>query len=118
MKFKSLINIKKPKSMIFYDLNIQSQSFIRLINVKMPTIVKMPIIVGILTFMSRINFMPLSRVEHEKRFITSECDTFEFIVCLPCNTPDRLQRKTFLTTDGRIFYCKSSLIMEISPCEN
>ena len=32
-----------------------------LINVKMPTIV------GILTFMSRINFM-ISRVEHEKKF--------------------------------------------------
>ena len=35
-----------------------------LINLKMPTIV------GILTFMSRINFV-LSRVEHEKSFITS-----------------------------------------------
>ena len=35
-----------------------------LINVKMPTIV------GILTFMGRINFM-LSLVEHEKSFITS-----------------------------------------------
>ena len=34
-----------------------------LINVKMPTIV------GIFAFMSRINFV-LSRVEHEKRFIT------------------------------------------------
>ena len=30
----------------------------------------MPIIVGILTFMSRINFS-LSRAEHEKSFITS-----------------------------------------------
>ena len=38
--------------------------FFRLINVKMQTIV------GILTFMSRKNFM-LSCVEHEKRFITS-----------------------------------------------
>ena len=35
-----------------------------LINVKMPTIV------GILTFMSKINFV-LSCVEHEKSFITS-----------------------------------------------
>ena len=35
-----------------------------LINVKMPTVV------GILTFMSRINFV-LSLVEHEKSFITS-----------------------------------------------
>ena len=37
--------------------------FILLINVKMPTIV------GILTFMSMINFV-LSQVEHEKSFIT------------------------------------------------
>ena len=37
--------------------------FIMLINVKMPTIV------GILTFMSMINFM-LNFVEHEKSFIT------------------------------------------------
>ena len=35
-----------------------------LINIKMPTIV------GILTFMSRINFV-LGLVEHEKSFITS-----------------------------------------------
>ena len=38
--------------------------FFLFINVKMPTIV------GILTFMSRKNFM-LNRVEHEKSFITS-----------------------------------------------
>ena len=38
--------------------------FIMLINVKLPTIV------GILTFMSRINIV-LSPVEHEKSFITS-----------------------------------------------
>ena len=44
-------------------LNHKSQSFILLINVKMPTVV------GILTFMSRIKFM-LSLVEHEKSFIT------------------------------------------------
>ena len=39
--------------------------FILLINVKMPTIN------GILTFMSRLNFL-LSCVEYEKSFITSE----------------------------------------------
>ena len=33
--------------------------------------IKMPTIVGILTFMSRNNFM-LTRVEHEKSFKTSE----------------------------------------------
>ena len=41
--------------------------FFLLINVKMPTIV------GILIFMSRKNFI-LSRVEHEKSFITSGPD--------------------------------------------
>ena len=45
-------------------LDHKSHSFILLINVKMQTIV------GILTFMSILNFM-LSRVEHEKSFITS-----------------------------------------------
>ena len=51
-----------------------------LINVKMPTIV------GILTFMSRKNFM-LSWVEHEKCFITSgpgHCSKFK-IAKLYCN---------------------------------
>ena len=44
--------------------------FSPLINVKMPTIVnvKMPTIVGILTFMSRKNFM-LSLVESEKKVL-------------------------------------------------
>ena len=45
-------------------LSLLNGVFIMLINVKMPTIV------GILTFMSRINFK-LSRVEHGKSFITS-----------------------------------------------
>ena len=48
----------------FIALNLSDFVFIMLINVKMPTIV------GILTFMSRINFV-LSWVEHEKSFITS-----------------------------------------------
>ena len=42
----------------------QNQSFVLLINVKMPTIV------GILTFMSRINFM-LGWAENEGSFVTS-----------------------------------------------
>ena len=41
------------------SLSLSDVVFIALINVKMPTIV------GILTFMSRINFM-ISLVEHEK----------------------------------------------------
>ena len=61
---KMLIKIKKEsKSMTFKGLNHKSQSFILLINDKMPTII------GILTFMSRINFI-ISRVEHEIFFIT------------------------------------------------
>ena len=49
--------------MIFSGFNYQSQSFILLLNVKMPTIV------GILTFLNRINFR-LSQVEHEKCFVS------------------------------------------------
>ena len=52
MKFSFFLGSDKPR-MLFFPL----------INVKMPTIV------GILTFMSRKNFM-LSSVEHEKSFIT------------------------------------------------
>ena len=43
----------------FHNLTPTDSVFIMLINVKMPTIV------GILTFMSMTNFMP-SSVEHEK----------------------------------------------------
>ena len=48
----------------FLALSFSDAVFIMLINVKMPTIV------GILTFMSRINFV-LSWVELEKSFIAS-----------------------------------------------
>ena len=44
-----------------FSLNLQSQSFILLINVKTPAIV------GVLTLMSWIDSM-LSQVEHEKNF--------------------------------------------------
>ena len=47
----------------FLALSLSDFVFILLINVKMPTVV------GILTFMSRITFM-LSWVEYEKSFIT------------------------------------------------
>ena len=74
MKFKLLINIVIVKIKTCLGVNHQSQSFILIINVKMPTVVGIVgiltfmskiNIVGILTFMSRINFK-LSRVEHEK----------------------------------------------------
>ena len=48
----------------FLALNISDVVFIMLINVNMPTTF------GIVTFMSRIDFV-LSRVEHENSFITS-----------------------------------------------
>ena len=47
--------------MKFLALSLSDVVFIMLINVKMP------MIVGILTFMSMINFV-LSQVEHEKKF--------------------------------------------------
>ena len=48
----------------FHALSLSDVVFIMLINVKMPTTV------GILTYMSRINFV-LSLVGHDKCFITS-----------------------------------------------
>ena len=55
-------NIKEIQ--LFPDSDKPRMLFFLLINVKMPTIV------GILTFMSRKNFM-LNCIEHEKSFITS-----------------------------------------------
>ena len=55
-------NFKKLR--FFLGSDKRRMLFFRLINVKMPTIV------GILTFTSRKNFM-LSCVEHEKSFISS-----------------------------------------------
>ena len=71
----------------FLALSLSDVVFIMLINVKMPKIV------GILTFMSRIHFV-LSWVEHEKSFITSVPDDTRwksgiFKVCVAIN-------KTFL----------------------
>ena len=49
-KFQLLIKTKIPINEKFLDLSLSDVVFIMLINVKMP-------IVGILTFMSRINFV-------------------------------------------------------------
>ena len=60
MNFHLLIKPKIPTTEIFFfALSLSDVVFIVLVNVKMPTIV------GILIFMSRINFV-LSWVEHEK----------------------------------------------------
>ena len=64
MKFQLLIKTKIQTSEEVSGLSLSVVLFIMLINVKMPTIV------GILTFMSRKYFV-LSSVEHEKSFITS-----------------------------------------------
>ena len=58
IKFQLLIKTKIPTNEKFLALNFLDVVFIMLINVKVPTIV------CIFTFMSRINFV-LSRVEHE-----------------------------------------------------
>ena len=65
MKFQLLIktNTHYRQMKKFLAIFLSDVVFIMLINVKMPTIV------GILTFISRINFV-LSRVEHEKKNIT------------------------------------------------
>ena len=59
MNFKLLIKTDIPRNEEASFLSFSGVVFIMLINVKMPTIV------GILTFMSRINYM-LSRVKHGK----------------------------------------------------
>ena len=64
MKFQMLIKSKIPTIKKCLALSLLDVVYIMLINVKMPTIV------GILTFMSKINFV-FSLVEHEKRFINS-----------------------------------------------
>ena len=61
-----LISFKIKRNSAFSGSDKWRRLFFQLINVKMPTVV------GILTFMSRKNFM-LSRVEHEK-VITSGPD--------------------------------------------
>ena len=64
-KFQLLVNTKIPTNKeVFFASGLSDIVFIMLINVKMPTLV------GILTFMSRMYFM-LSWVEPEKSFITS-----------------------------------------------
>ena len=63
MKFQLLIKTKIPKNEEVSCLSLSDVVLILLIKFKMPTPV------GVLTFMSMINFV-LSRVEHEKSFIT------------------------------------------------
>ena len=59
-----LISIKYQEIRLFLGSDKSTMLFFRLMNVKMPTVI------GILTFMNRKNFM-LSWVEYENFFITS-----------------------------------------------
>ena len=65
--FQQLIKFTYRQMKKFLALSLSDVVFVMLIIVKMPTIV------GILPFMSRINFM-LSLAEHGKSFITSGPD--------------------------------------------
>ena len=66
----------KNKDLSNFALILSDVVFIFLINIKMPTIV------GILTFTSMIHGM-LSRVEHEINFIHSGTDSFAISVKIP-----------------------------------
>ena len=83
-KFQLLNKTKIIPTNVF--LSFSDVVFLMLINVKMPTIV------GILTFMSRINFV-LSWVEYEKSLITSGpvssvCQVRANLVALPVTVPN------------------------------
>ena len=86
MKFQLFI---KTKILMFLALSLSDFVFIMLINVKMPTIVV------ILTYMSRINFVP-SWDEHGKSFMTSGSNSFGDVVKAICwQTQDSgLDRRT------------------------
>ena len=75
----------------FLALSLSDVGFIMLINVEMTTIV------GILTFMSRINFM-LSRVEYEKSFITLG--------------PDQTASKGAVRSGSILFAIKSTKVLQ------
>ena len=79
MKFQLLIKTNLLKNKLFFAFKLSDVVFIMLINVKMPTIV------GILTFMSKINFM-LSSFVHEKSFITTEPEQLFVLQSMVVNT--------------------------------
>ena len=67
IKFQLLIKTKLLKNANFLAFKLSNVAFSMLINVKMPTLV------GILTFISMLNFV-LSWIEHEKSFIVPRPD--------------------------------------------
>ena len=73
----------------FLAFKLSDVVFIVLLNVKMPTIV------GILTFMSRKNFVP-SCVEHGKSFITSRPYHLHDFLTFTCGSLALLNLKPFL----------------------
>ena len=94
------ISIKISSISVFLGSDKPIVLFFLFLNVKMPTIV------GILTFMSTKNFM-LNSVEHEKSFITSRPGTdSEASVCLLLFN--------YQTADDKIIVCKF-LKKKLSP---
>ena len=71
MKFQLLVKTK------MLALKLSDAVFIKLINAKMPTIV------GILTFISRINFI-VSRVEHKIIFIVTASHYITYYSLMAC----------------------------------
>ena len=90
-----LISIKILRNSAFLGSDKPRMLFFPLINVKMPTIV------GILTFMSRKNFI-LSRVEHEKTLITS--GPGRGIVLPPCLLFGKLHPLELVVFDKYTYY--------------
>ena len=103
-KFQMLIKTKIPTNKeVSCCLSLSDGVFIMLINVKMPKIV------GILTFMSRINFV-LSWVEHEKSFITSRPVALWRVKTPVCSfgqsNCSRVSCSEKIVSFSRVFNCK------------
>ena len=109
MKFLMFIQTEIKKITFFLSFKLSDVVFIMLIIVKMPTIV------GILTFMSMINLM-LSWVEHGKSFITSGPDLQIKVECSGsvgraldwgskgCLLETRHQRSHYVESLSKTFY--------------
>ena len=80
MKFQPSVKTKWQKYKYFLVLKLSAVAFILQINAKMPTIV------GILAFMSMINFM-LSCVAHEKFVLVLKLSDVAFIMLINVKMP-------------------------------
>ena len=98
-KFAIFLGSDKPRTLFFPHIHV-----------------KMPTIVGILTFMSRKNFI-LSLVEHEKSFITSGPDPSFGVLCRQCR-PSSDAPEWGIWSGSTLFayrnFCKISYSVELS----